>query len=703
MPAAHLRTHLRRLAITAGISLAAAAALVGTGPLPAADAADLSAFDPGLIISDAIFFDSTTMRASDIQAFLEGKEPGCVPGADGSPCLKDFRQDTATRAATDRCPGGYAGAAGESAATIIDKVSRSCGINPQVILVTLQKEQGLVRASGSGLTATRYRSAMGYGCPDTAACDTTYYGFFNQVYSAAAQFRNYALNPTRYSHRAGVVNNVQYHPNAACGSSAVYIQNQATAGLYNYTPYQPNAAALAAGYGTGDACSSYGNRNFWNYFTDWFGPTTQRAPFGVVDSVVATGTSVTVTGWALDPDTTASIAVHVYVDGAAVAGTTAAIPRADVGAVYRKGDLHGYSVTAAAAAGSHRVCVYAIDSSGGLNPELGCRVVKVVNNPPLGAMDSFTTNGTELTVSGWALDPDTTVSIAVHFYLDGAWTSAVVAGGSRPDVGWAYGKGDAHGFATTLASTPGNHTLCAYAIDTSGPPNPSLGCRTFTLTAPDQKPPLGVVDGVTVNGTTITVSGWAFDPNTVQPIGVQVYVDGAKSVSATANASRPDVGQVYRNGDLHGYTVAFGATPGPHTVCVSALDSSTAAETQLGCRPFTAVAPVVNASPVGVVDSVVVSGTTATVTGWAFDPDTVAPIGVHFYVDQNWGGGTVADQPRADVGAVYGKGDLHGYTMSIPVTTGSHTVCAFGIDASGGLNPALGCVPFTVSGAGVRR
>ena len=46
-----------------------------------------------------------------------------------------------------------------------------------------------------------------------------------------------------------------------CGTSSVYIQNQATAGLYNYTPYQPNAAALANLYGTGDSCSAYGNRN----------------------------------------------------------------------------------------------------------------------------------------------------------------------------------------------------------------------------------------------------------------------------------------------------------------------------------------------------------------------------------------------------------------------------------------------------------
>ena len=49
--------------------------------------------------------------------------------------------------------------------------------------------------------------------------------------------------------------------------------NQATANVYYYTPYQPNSTALAAGYGTGDSCSAYGNRNFYNYFTDWFGST----------------------------------------------------------------------------------------------------------------------------------------------------------------------------------------------------------------------------------------------------------------------------------------------------------------------------------------------------------------------------------------------------------------------------------------------
>jgi hypothetical protein len=48
---------------------------------------------------------------------------------------------------------------------------------------------------------------------------------------------------------------MQYNPDAACGTKAVYIRNQPTASLYTYTPYTPNAAAPANLGGTGNACS----------------------------------------------------------------------------------------------------------------------------------------------------------------------------------------------------------------------------------------------------------------------------------------------------------------------------------------------------------------------------------------------------------------------------------------------------------------
>lgn len=231
--------------------------------------AALDGFTPGNIIDDGVFFNSATMSEDDIQRFLEARVPNCQSGYT---CLKDWRDTSRTTAADAMC-GPYSGAADERASRIIFKVAQACGINPQVILATLQKEQGLVTHTWP--SDWRYRIAMGQGCPDTAACDTRYYGFFNQVYGAAWQFKRYANPPgtSRYFtwYAPGNTWNIQFNPNANCGSSPVFVANQATADLYYYTPYQPNAAALAAGTGTGDGCSAYGNRNFYYYFTEWFG------------------------------------------------------------------------------------------------------------------------------------------------------------------------------------------------------------------------------------------------------------------------------------------------------------------------------------------------------------------------------------------------------------------------------------------------
>jgi uncharacterized protein with LGFP repeats len=276
-----------------------AAVAAGTSGVPAASpalalAADTSQFQAGDIISDSLFYDGAAMSAADVQAFLDSKGASCVPGPDGSPCLRKYTQDTANVAADlPRCT-AYAGALRETAATIIAKVGAACGISQRVLMVILQKEQGLVTGSGSGLTATRYQRAMGYGCSDTAACQTKYSGFFKQVYSAASQYKNYAANPDNYNFAVGETVPISYQANAPqCGSSMVYLANKATAGLYNYTPYQPNAAALAAGYKTGDACSAYGNRNFWLYYTDWFGSTQSPGGNAILARAAAPGASTT--------------------------------------------------------------------------------------------------------------------------------------------------------------------------------------------------------------------------------------------------------------------------------------------------------------------------------------------------------------------------------------------------------------------------
>jgi cell wall-associated NlpC family hydrolase len=245
-----------------------------------------SGFDPGNIISDRVFYDSTAMTADQVRAFIDQQNAACQ----GDWCLRNLRVDTPDVPA-DRYCDGYAGAAGEDAAAVIAKVALACHVNPQVMLVTLQKESALL--TRTDVSAASYSAAWGWHCPDTgpggsANCDPEYAGFFPQAYGMAKQWARYRLDPGKYHYQAGETAEVLWNVAATgCGGAPVHIQNTATASLYNYTPYQPNAASLAAYPGTGDQCSSYGNRNFFFLFVRYFGSTGGGTAVGV-DGVAVT-------------------------------------------------------------------------------------------------------------------------------------------------------------------------------------------------------------------------------------------------------------------------------------------------------------------------------------------------------------------------------------------------------------------------------
>jgi len=269
----------RHRGIAAAVAVVAMLAAVVVGEASAANAARGTDFVPGYIVSDAEFFDSSAMTSAQIQEFLQRRVPTCRPDLSTGPsdpivCLKDYRSTTVTKAA-GLCQ-AIEGGRSLSAAELIDVVARACGISQEVLLVTLQKETSLVTLNAP--SQWRYQRAMGYACPDTgpggsAQCSADYEGFFNQVYFAARQYRNYVSNPQFFNFRAGQTSQIQLHNNASrnCGTRSVAIVNAATAALYNYTPYVPNAASLNAGYGSGDTCSTYGNRNFYLFYGDWFG------------------------------------------------------------------------------------------------------------------------------------------------------------------------------------------------------------------------------------------------------------------------------------------------------------------------------------------------------------------------------------------------------------------------------------------------
>jgi len=260
------------LLATSLTALPALTELPGAKPQAAA-AADASRFDPGLIISDSVFYDFGTMTVADIQRFLESKVPVCRDGDGGPKCIRNYVMDTPAKDGEDgRCEAMPA-KRDQTAAQIIHDVARACKINPRVLIVTLQKEQGLIQAANP--TERMYRAALGYACPDidpNNQCGRVKAGLFNQLYYGAGQFQWYGDPRGSFTYiRVGRTSNIRFHPNASCGSKPVLIKSQATASLYYYTPYTPNDAAMRNLYGTGDSCSAYGNRNFWRFYTDWFG------------------------------------------------------------------------------------------------------------------------------------------------------------------------------------------------------------------------------------------------------------------------------------------------------------------------------------------------------------------------------------------------------------------------------------------------
>lgn len=318
-------------------------------------------FNPGNIISDEEFFTRDAMSEAEIQTFLNQKVGNCS----NSRCLNIFKMNTVDvllperhSQTNERFCSDYDGADGETAARIIFKVQQACGVSAKVILVTLQKEQGLVTSSAPSKTALD--RAQGYACPDggytlpdgnKVTCNPSYAGFFKQVLYGARQFKRYTdsalfsgrqvgkttclrispssdsrsipfvrssregkvatlttasdhkllscqpisvsgsatsslngssftvgdvVSPTQITYTTSVDGTIVDRSDDGtvktnkCGYVKAKIANQATRALYIYTPYAPNAAALANIWGTGDGCSAYGNRNFWRQYRMWF-------------------------------------------------------------------------------------------------------------------------------------------------------------------------------------------------------------------------------------------------------------------------------------------------------------------------------------------------------------------------------------------------------------------------------------------------
>jgi len=262
-------------------------------------------FKAGRIIDDSIFYNADTMTVEQIQAHLDSYSPSCdfwgtgpVGGGrsiNGRTVPSNTTRREYARMKREAGNSNYHDAPyvcvnkyyenpethetlyetnGEikpgmiSAAQIIYNAAKEYNINPQVLLVLLKKESYVW--GDNWPLKWEYNTVMGYACPDGAPCDSKYFGFYNQVKMAAWQLNYYKSHIYSYNYRPYETNQILYSPDWSCGRKAVYLENIATTSLYIYTPYTPNDAALTNYPGT-SYCGSYGNRNFFMYFAEWFG------------------------------------------------------------------------------------------------------------------------------------------------------------------------------------------------------------------------------------------------------------------------------------------------------------------------------------------------------------------------------------------------------------------------------------------------
>ncbi len=190
-------------------------------------AASDSVFNPNLLVRDDEMTNSEAMTKEELSAFLTRGTLASFKGPDVFGTQK-------------------------TAAEIILHAAQTFELNPQFLLVLLQREQSLVEKKSPAPDALDW--AMGYAvCDDCAKNDPQiqkFKGFGNQVYHAAKRIRTSFLSDLDTKGRT--ITGVGPGIPVTIDGSTVVPANNATSVLYSYTPHL------------------HGNYNFTKIWNRWF-------------------------------------------------------------------------------------------------------------------------------------------------------------------------------------------------------------------------------------------------------------------------------------------------------------------------------------------------------------------------------------------------------------------------------------------------
>ncbi|MFJ3380400.1 hypothetical protein ACIPJ2_08315 [Curtobacterium sp. NPDC090217] len=216
---------------------------------------------------------------------------------------------------------------------------------------------------------------------------------------------------------------------------------------------------------------------------------------------------------------------------------------------------------------------------------------------PVGSFDSAGGSTSGVTMTGWAYDPDATgpTTVALYDQTRGAVPIGTVSTSvPRSDVRRVHPNAPQNsGWTVTKALSAGQHTICAYGINVgAGSQNTTLGCRTFTVAVDRSHDPIGSLDAVSAVGSTVTATGWVWDPDASGPTQVQVYdqTSGARSLGvATASSARPDVQRAHPSAPIAtGWTFSTTLSAGTRTLCAYGLNQGAGSQnTTIGCSTVT--------------------------------------------------------------------------------------------------------------------
>lgn len=201
--------------------------------------------------SDFLYVSSDAMTESEIQSFLVSKNS----------VLKNNIKVYAINSSGNAYDTGRT----VKPSKVIRDAAVNAGINPRVILVSLQKESSLVTSTDTNVNRRAFHYAMGYGATDSGDI-TTYTGFDKQIELASAWMYDKWLNDSKLLVFLTVNGGVSKTSGGVTYAGQIQVDTYPAWVLYTYTPHVIDYALLPT--------LSGGNylflKVFEGWWTDWY-------------------------------------------------------------------------------------------------------------------------------------------------------------------------------------------------------------------------------------------------------------------------------------------------------------------------------------------------------------------------------------------------------------------------------------------------